>query len=162
MTMVMILLPLLLLLLLIHHYITIISTTAVTTTTSFFLLWVYCSRRTLADSLYRFRNRFSAVGRTPWTKGQPVARPLPTQDNTTQKDEDKHPCLERDSKPRFQYASDQEPRLRTQFWGRECSSLCSQEPGTGPDCEVWNRCMQSTLLHYIGSSPFQYCPPMCI
>jgi hypothetical protein len=31
---------------------------------------------------------------------QPVARPLPTQDNTTQKDADKHPCLERDSNPR--------------------------------------------------------------
>jgi hypothetical protein len=27
---------------------------------------------------------------------QPVTRPLPTQDNTTQKDEDKHPCLERE------------------------------------------------------------------
>jgi hypothetical protein len=26
--------------------------------------------------------------------GQPIARPLFTQDNTTQKDEDRHPCLE--------------------------------------------------------------------
>jgi hypothetical protein len=33
-------------------------------------------------------------GRTPWTSDQPVAGPLPTHDNTTQKDADKHPCLE--------------------------------------------------------------------
>jgi hypothetical protein len=33
---------------------------------------------------------------------QPVARPLRTHDNTTQKDTDKHPCLERDSNPRSQ------------------------------------------------------------
>jgi hypothetical protein len=39
-------------------------------------------------------------GRTPQTSYQPVARPLPTQDNTTQKDADKHPCLKRDSNPR--------------------------------------------------------------
>jgi hypothetical protein len=31
---------------------------------------------------------------------QLVASPLSTQDNTTQKDENKHPCLKRDSKPR--------------------------------------------------------------
>jgi hypothetical protein len=37
---------------------------------------------------------FSSSDRTPWTSDQPVARPLPTQDNTTQKDADKHPCLE--------------------------------------------------------------------
>jgi hypothetical protein len=29
-------------------------------------------------------------GRTPWTGDQPDTRPLPTQDNTTQKNEDKH------------------------------------------------------------------------
>jgi hypothetical protein len=32
---------------------------------------------------------------------QLVARPLPTQDNTTKTDEDKHPCLKRDSNPRY-------------------------------------------------------------
>jgi hypothetical protein len=37
---------------------------------------------------------------------------LPTQDNTTQKDADKHPCLERDSNPRSQQPTDQDPRLR--------------------------------------------------
>jgi len=42
------------------------------------------------------------LGRTPWTGDQPDARPLPTQDNTTQKNVDTHPCLERDSNPRSQ------------------------------------------------------------
>jgi hypothetical protein len=42
---------------------------------------------------------FSTVGRTPWTSDQPVARPLPTKDSTTQKDEDKYPWLKRDSTP---------------------------------------------------------------
>jgi hypothetical protein len=50
--------------------------------------------------------------RTPWTSDQPVARPLPTQDNTTQKDADRHPCLERDSNPRSQQPTGQDPRLR--------------------------------------------------
>jgi hypothetical protein len=35
-------------------------------------------------------------GRTPWTGDQPNARPLPTQDNTTQKNADTHPRSERD------------------------------------------------------------------
>jgi hypothetical protein len=43
---------------------------------------------------------------------QPVARPLPTQDNTIQKDADKHQCLERDSSPRSQQPTGQNPRLR--------------------------------------------------
>jgi hypothetical protein len=46
------------------------------------------------------------------TSDQPVARPLPTQDNTTQTDADKHPCLERDSNPRFQQLTGQDPRFR--------------------------------------------------
>jgi hypothetical protein len=32
--------------------------------------------------LFQFHNLFYTVGRTPWTNNQPVARPLPTQDNT--------------------------------------------------------------------------------
>jgi hypothetical protein len=39
------------------------------------------------------------VGRTPRTWDQPIARPLPTQDNA-----DRHPCFEWDSKPRSQCA----------------------------------------------------------
>jgi hypothetical protein len=42
---------------------------------------------------------FSTYGRTPWTSDQLVARPLPTQDNTTKTDEDKHPCLKWYSNP---------------------------------------------------------------
>jgi hypothetical protein len=38
---------------------------------------------------------------------------LPTQDGTTQKDAEKLPCLGRDSNPRSQYQSDQDPRLRS-------------------------------------------------
>jgi hypothetical protein len=41
-------------------------------------------------------------GRTPWTGDQPDARPLPTQDNTTQKNGDTHPCPERYSNTRSQ------------------------------------------------------------
>jgi hypothetical protein len=44
-------------------------------------------------------------GRTPWTGDQPDARPLPTQDNTTQKNADKHPYPEWDSNPRSQCSS---------------------------------------------------------
>jgi hypothetical protein len=36
-------------------------------------------------------------GRTPWLGDQPHARPLPTQDNTTQKPADTHPCPKQDS-----------------------------------------------------------------
>jgi hypothetical protein len=39
----------------------------------------------------------STIVRTPWMRYQNCARPLPIQDNTTQKDTDKHPCLERKS-----------------------------------------------------------------
>jgi len=41
-------------------------------------------------------------GRTPWTGDQPGARPLPIQDNTTQKNPDTHSCPERNSSPRSQ------------------------------------------------------------
>jgi hypothetical protein len=44
-------------------------------------------------------------GRTPWTGDQPDAKPLPTQDNTTQENADTHPCLEQDSKSRSQCSS---------------------------------------------------------
>jgi hypothetical protein len=49
----------------------------------------------------------------------PSQMPLSTQDNTTQKDADKHPCLEKDSNPRSQCPSDQRPRLRPRgHWDR--------------------------------------------
>jgi hypothetical protein len=41
---------------------------------------------------------FSTFGRAPWAGG--IARPMPTQDSTTQKDEANQPHLERDSNPR--------------------------------------------------------------
>jgi hypothetical protein len=44
-------------------------------------------------------------GRTPWTGDQPDARPLPTRDNTTQKNADSHPCLKQDSNLRSQCSS---------------------------------------------------------
>jgi hypothetical protein len=52
----------------------------------------------------QFANLFYTDGRTPWTSGQPVTRPLPTH-RTTQiqnKRTHKHPCLEWDSNPRSQ------------------------------------------------------------
>jgi hypothetical protein len=45
------------------------------------------------------------AGRTFWTGDQPDARPLPTQDNATQKNADTHPCLEWDSNSRSQCSS---------------------------------------------------------
>jgi hypothetical protein len=49
-----------------------------------------------------FQNDFwkwisSRFGRTSCTGDRPDARPLPTLENTTQKDADKHPCLKRNS-----------------------------------------------------------------
>jgi hypothetical protein len=41
-------------------------------------------------------------GRTPWPGDQPDIRPLPTQDNTTQKHADTHPCPKQDSNLRSQ------------------------------------------------------------
>jgi hypothetical protein len=48
--------------------------------------------------LLQFRNFFYTDGRTPWTRDQPIAWPLPT-NGTTQtqnKSTHKHPCLEWD------------------------------------------------------------------
>jgi hypothetical protein len=45
------------------------------------------------------------VVRTPWTGDQPVARPLPTQDNKQNKCTHTHPCLEWHSNPRSQRSS---------------------------------------------------------
>jgi hypothetical protein len=42
-----------------------------------------------------------------WASDHPVTRPPTPQDNTTQKGEDNHPCLERDSNPLSQGPSDQ-------------------------------------------------------
>jgi hypothetical protein len=42
----------------------------------------------------------------PWTGDRPVARPLPTQDSTTQINADMHPCPVRDSNPRTQCSGD--------------------------------------------------------
>jgi hypothetical protein len=45
-------------------------------------------------------------GRTSWPRDQPNARPLPTQDNTTQKHADTHPCPKKDLNLRSQCSSD--------------------------------------------------------
>jgi hypothetical protein len=57
-------------------------------------------RLTYRRFLELFRHMVGLLG-----SDQPVARPLPTQDNTTQKDADKHPCL--DSEIRTHDPSDQ-------------------------------------------------------
>jgi hypothetical protein len=60
-----------------------------------------------SDSEFNFWTYVSiwTFGRTPWTGGQPGARPLPTQDNKTQKNADTHPCPKRDSNPHYQCSS---------------------------------------------------------
>jgi hypothetical protein len=53
----------------------------------------------------------STFGMTPSTEVKPVTRPLPTQNDTTQKNEDKYLCLEWDCNPQFQCQSSQDPCL---------------------------------------------------
>jgi hypothetical protein len=48
---------------------------------------------------------------TPCAGDQPDARSLPVQDSKTQKDKDKHLCLQRDSNPRPLYPRSQDRRL---------------------------------------------------
>jgi hypothetical protein len=43
-----------------------------------------------------------AVGRTPWTGDQPIARPLPTHRTTQTQKKSRHPCLKWDSNPQSQ------------------------------------------------------------
>jgi hypothetical protein len=45
-------------------------------------------------------NSFRYFGRTSWTGDRALAKPLPAQNSTTQKNMDTHPCPERDSNPR--------------------------------------------------------------
>jgi hypothetical protein len=45
---------------------------------------------------YETYESIRTFGRTSWTGDRPDARPLPLQDNTTQKNADTHPCLEWD------------------------------------------------------------------
>jgi hypothetical protein len=53
------------------------------------LLWLYVN-------FFQFLNLYT-VGRTPWTRDQPVARVLPTQNNTNRINAHIHPCLKLDS-----------------------------------------------------------------
>jgi len=38
-----------------------------------------------SESISETMNPFKYIGRTPWTGDQPIAKPLPPQDSTTQK-----------------------------------------------------------------------------
>jgi hypothetical protein len=51
---------------------------------------------------------FNTVGRTSWTSDHSVARPLPKHRSTQTQNKrtHRHPCLERDSKPRSQCSSE--------------------------------------------------------
>jgi hypothetical protein len=74
---------------------------------------------------------------------QPVARPLPTQNNSAQTDADKHPCLERDSNPRSQQPTGQDPRLRLHgHCDRQSITIGNKNtlsPLQDPDNKVWNK-----------------------
>jgi len=58
-------------------------------------------------------NLFWTIGRTSWTGDQPVARPLPTQDSTTQENANTHPYLERDSNPLLKRSCGPRPYVQT-------------------------------------------------
>jgi hypothetical protein len=68
-------------------------------------LWLYSPNGSWP--LFHFLNLY-AVSRTPWTGDQPVARPLPThtEEHKHRLNEQRHPCLEWDSKPRSQCSSE--------------------------------------------------------
>jgi len=52
---------------------------------------------------------FRHFGSSLWAGSWATARPLPTQDSTTHKIPDIHPCLKRDSNPWFQCSSGPRP-----------------------------------------------------
>jgi hypothetical protein len=71
------------------------------------LLWLYSPLLGLG----RFFSYFIpyTVGIIPWTRDQPVARPLPTHRTTqtqNKRTQYRHPCLEWDSNPRSQRSSE--------------------------------------------------------
>jgi hypothetical protein len=71
-----------------------------------------------------------------------------TQDNTTQKGEDKHPCLKQDSNPRSQRPSDQGLRLRPRGnWDR---------PVKLPDLEIERVTGPMSCEEYWQTCPFQF------
>jgi hypothetical protein len=90
--------------------------------------------------LFRFRTYFlklmNVLDRNPLTGDRPDARPLPTEDNTTQKNADIHPCLEWDSNPRSQCSSGRRQYVpQTRIFITEpnhflCSSLFSNFSST--------------------------------
>jgi len=67
----------------------------------------------LLENLDRILTRFTNLifyihsSRALWMGDQPIARPVPTQESTTLKDEKKHECLQQDSNPQSQYPSGQ-------------------------------------------------------
>jgi hypothetical protein len=64
--------------------------------TYFFLKALTVLRRPLAYPNGLLDPHIEIFGRTPWLGDQPDARPLLTQDNTTQKHVDTHPCPKQD------------------------------------------------------------------
>jgi hypothetical protein len=65
-------------------------------------LWLYSPCGTW--SLFQFLNLYT-VSRTPWAGNRLVARPLPTHRRTNRINAHRHPCLEWNSNPRFQFSS---------------------------------------------------------
>jgi hypothetical protein len=75
-----------------------------------FLLLFFKKAVTVLRELLAYPNglldlHVETFGRTPRPADQPDARPLPTQDNTTQKHADTHPCPKQDSNLRSQCSS---------------------------------------------------------
>jgi hypothetical protein len=70
-----------------------------------FLKGTYSPSRTLAYPNGLLDLHIETFGRTPWPGDQPDARLLPTQDNTTEKHADTHPCPKQDSNLRSQYSN---------------------------------------------------------
>jgi hypothetical protein len=69
---------------------------------------------------------FRRFGSTSWMGDQPIAKPLPAQDDTTYKDAVVHSCCKRDSNSRSQFSSVQDPiclRLHG-HWDRHITCVC--------------------------------------
>jgi hypothetical protein len=98
---------------------------------------------------YSFFPCFSAVLAEPCfssDEGRPIAKTLPTQASTTQKDKDKHPCLEHDSNLRSQYPSGQDSRPRPRDHSDRPRII------TYPKI-IRNSCSMYILLSYLSGSP---------
>jgi hypothetical protein len=118
--------------------------------------------------LLQFRNLFYTDSRTPWTRDQPVVRPLPTH-RTTQtqnKRTKRHQCLEWESNPRSQCSSERAKRVNncyTSFYFYERQILADsrlRSPDISPQVYFHQECVgKPSSLHEL---QYDYQNGLCV